>query len=304
MARIEIPESMNPADIEPRWRELVDDQTRGLAYSPSSMVPNADLTPLLDSYRTKSQSVRQSTPVTTVSYGPKPANTVDVVRPAEPEASPVPVHAFIHGGYWQLLSKKESLFGAPDSLARGWAFAAIDYTLAPHASLDEIVAECRAAIRVLRAEAPALGIDPDRVLVSGSSAGAHLAAMCGIGLNGDDKPAALALVSGVFELEPLIGTYVNDAVGLDPAAAHRNSPLLADPARLAEFPPTVIAWGQNEPDEFKRQSLTMATKLAAAGIEVDAFEVPDSNHFDIIEDVAGAGRLGSRVAATFDAAGS
>ena len=57
-----------------------------------------------------------------------------------------PVLVFFHGGYWQELSKQESAFAAPQCLARGIAYAAVDYTLAPKATLSAIVDECRAAV--------------------------------------------------------------------------------------------------------------------------------------------------------------
>ena len=167
------------------------------------------------------------------------------------------------------------------SLRHGAAFAAVDYTLAPDASLDEIVDECRQALAVLASSAGEHNIDPERIIVSGSSAGAHLAAMTALGSNGW-RPAAVALISGVFELEPLVNTYVNDAVGLDVNAAHRNSPLRAD---LTGFPPALVAHGDNETNQFKRQSSVMATALRKASTNVTELELPDRNHFDVVFDL-------------------
>ena len=268
----------------PRWRELTAEE-RQVQYSPSSCT-GGTFEPYIAEYAERSLTVRerfanQGPPLQELRYGPGDSNTVDLVVPGT--SGPCPLLVFIHGGYWQRLSKRESLFAAQDCLDAGVAFAAVDYTLAPEASLDQIVAECHAAVAALRAGASAIGIDPERIVVCGSSAGAHLSAMVGLGSPDGWRPAGLGLLSGVFELEPLIGTTINEAVGLDVEAAQRNSPLLAD---LTDFPPTVVAWGDNETDEFKRQSLGMAGAIAKTGTAVNAFEVPNRNHFDIVFDLA------------------
>ena len=219
-------------------------QEREREYSPSSML-DGPLDPYLDDYARHSADARDSLrDVRTVRYGGGPANTIDLALPRASSRSELPLHVFIHGGYWQQLSKRESFFAAPAFVSRGIAFAAVDYTLAPDADLDHIVGECHAALVKLyglgaQGELP---IRPEGITVSGSSAGAHLAAMvaargaypCG------NFPAGLVLLSGVYDLEPLVGTSINDAVGLDVDDARALSPLRCD---LSAFPPTVVAWG-------------------------------------------------------------
>ena len=243
------------------------------------------LDPYLDDYARRSAEAYDSIErIETLRYGSGPANTVDLALPSTGAApdQPVPLHVFIHGGYWQLLSKRESFFLAPDCLARGHAFAAVDYTLAPTATLNEIVDECVEALTTLRSAAPEFGIDPTSIVVSGSSAGGHLTAMTALRLPSDQRPAAVIPVSGVFELEPLIGTSINDAVGFDVEQAKANSPLLAD---LTGFPPSVVAFGDNETDEFKRQSRALVDKLIGAGRPTVEVEVAGRNHFDIVFDI-------------------
>ena len=264
----------------------------GQAYSPSSCV-DGDIGRFIAEYVDRSNAARQQCrnsgqPIHEIRYGPGSSQTIDLVVPEAAgtetavghAADPVPLVVFIHGGYWQELSKIESFFAAHDCLEAGFAFAAVDYSLAPEATLDEIATECGAALGALVTAAPQHHIDPTRIVVAGSSAGAHLAAMVGLGPGW--RPAATVLVSGVFDLEPLIDTYINDAVGLDLLAAQRNSPALAE---LASFPPTVIAYGDNETAEFKRQSNEFASLLRTAGTEVTTIEVPGRNHFDVILDL-------------------
>ncbi len=267
-------------------------------YSPSSRLPDGDYRPFVAEYVRASAAAWQevtlsdSAIITTLPYGESTSQTIDLAVPAD-TVTPVPLLVFIHGGYWQELSSNDSRFPAMDCIARGWAFAAVDYTLAPLATLPEIIEEVRVAIRTLHAKANELGVDVSQIFVSGSSAGAHLAAAT----NSDelDPPIrGLILVSGVYELEPLITTSINDAVGIDATIAADHSPLRAD---LANFPPTLIAWGGNETSEFKAQSTSFATALESAGVQVSSLQVDGRNHFDVILDLATAGtELGDAVA--------
>ncbi len=276
-----------PGDRHPLGIDLDLDE-REREYSPSSRLPDRDLSPYLRRYADDSAQARRRWPPTTVAYGDEPATTVDLFVPEgerpDGERPPAghPLHVFIHGGYWQQLSKHESAFLAGPCLERGVALAAVDYTLAPEADLDRIVAECVAAVRTLRSVGVERGIDPDRIVVSGSSAGAHLAARVVQVLGPDERPAGLVLASGVYLLEPLIGTSINEAVGLDVATARRQSPLLHP---LDGFPPTVVAWGENETDEFKRQSRALVDRLAGDGGAVVEAEVDGRNHFDVVFDI-------------------
>ena len=282
-------------DSTPKWRGM-DDQTRADAYSPSTALPDGDLMPFIQAYTDESAKAYAAHPeFQTLSYGPKPTNILDIVVP---EASGlVPLHIFIHGGYWQQLSKQDSFFAAPQFLTQGHGFAAIGYTLAPDASVSEIVSECTTAVTLLMDKAAELGIDAQRIVLSGSSAGAQLAAMCCLKLPADKQPSSVVLLSGVYELEPLLGIYVNDAVKMDLTEAKRNSPALQN---LSNFPKTVIAWGGQETQEFKRQSRYFASLLNAAGRSVETLEVSARNHFDIIFDLANDSKLGRKANALLE----
>lgn len=289
-----------------RWRTMSESE-RERAYSPSSCLVDGDYRPFVAAYRDRSRtawSQLEAAPnvrTTVVRYGPADPHRIDVAVPlptatvtaddAVTNAGAAPMLVFLHGGYWQELSAADSRFAAADAVDRGWGFAAVDYTLAPEADLDAIVDECRTAVGALRHEAPNFGVDPERLVVAGSSAGAHLAAMVAmddVGGDADHRPAGVVLVSGIFALEPLIGTSINEALGLDVDAARRNSPLLAPEAVLARLPATVIAYGDNETEEFKAQSLAFAERLTDVGRPVATLEVPGRNHFDVILDLAAA----------------
>lgn len=286
------------------WRDL-DAASREREYSPSSCI-GGNYQPFIDAYAERSRAARATTAaVLDLRYGQRTTQRLDLfvapVRPAGATHRPPALLVFIHGGYWQELSKEYSSFAATDCVNQGIAFAALDYTLAPLAGVAQIVTECRQALAWLHRHAGTLGFDAERIVVAGSSAGAHLAAMtalrdvsqaCGAGAR---LVKALVLVSGVYELEPLVGTTVNVALGLTPESARALSPALA---ALQGFPPSIVCWGAVETMEFKRQSLDFATRLGLAGSTCRAFEVPQRNHFDIILDLADPGtELGRAVVA-------
>lgn len=264
---------------------------REQAYSPSSCI-GGDYRPFLQQYQQRSEAAR-ALPHQEHAYGGLPRQRLDLFLPSDtPPGSRAPaLLVFIHGGYWQELSKHSACFAAPACLAAGHAFAAVGYTLAPEATLEQIVQECRTALVWLHQHAERLGYDPARIVVAGSSAGAHLAAMCSLRgwPHGAGLPAAAVLVSGVYELAPLVGTSINTALGLTLDSASQVSPLHHS---LAGFAPTVLAWGDIETDEFKRQSRAFGQALQAQGLpEVPTLEVPARNHFDVVLDLCEPGTL-------------
>jgi arylformamidase len=265
---------------------------RERAYSPSSCI-GGNYRPFIDAYVQRSAAAHAAALAAgarhdRLAYGPAPSQGIELYRPA-PGGPPTALLVFFHGGYWQELSAADARFAAARCTERGLAFAAVDYTLAPQATLESIVAECRTAIGHLSRQAADLGLDAGRVVVSGSSAGAHLAAMVSLSgaLPPDVRPPAAAiLVSGIYRLEPLVGTSINQALALDVARARACSPVLQ---RLAGFPPSLIAWGDNETGAFKAQSLHFAGALSLAGVPCRTVEVTGRNHFDVILDLVEPG---------------
>ena len=220
-----------------------------------------------------------------LAYGPSDAERIDYF-PAGPAA---PVFIFIHGGYWRLLGRSDSAFMVGALAEHGISTAVVEYSLAPQANLDRIVAEVRRAVAWLHANIHAHGGDPERLVIGGSSAGAHLAAMA---LAADWRreaglPETLLkgglLLSGLYDLEPIRQCKPNEWLHLDAAAARRNSPchLSFEPG-----PRLHISCGGAETDEFKRQSRDFLDQLQAAGLNATGSEIGDRNHFDIVTDLA------------------
>lgn len=247
-------------------------------YSPSSTVP--DIGAEIEGYVRDSAAARAACPPTTVRYGVDPSATIDLFRP--PANGPHPTLIYVHGGYWQELSKNESAFMVPALLAHGVAVAVVDYPLAPAVRLPTIIAQCSAACRHVVTEAGPLGLDRARLVVSGSSAGGHLAAMV-LG-----EVAGLAggiLVSGVYDLVPLVGTSVNDALGLDEPAAEPVSPMGRS---MAARVPLVLAVGEIETGEFHRQTAEFAERKRGQGHPVAELRAAGRHHFDLPYDLGNA----------------
>src|SRR3954453_21413459 len=152
-------------------------------------------------------------------YGPRERNRIDFFKARDG----APTLLFIHGGYWQHRAKETFTLFAGGAMAHGINVALIGYTLAPDATLDEIVREVHEGLGFLSAQLPALGGDADRIVVSGWSAGGHLTSMA---LSHPRVQAGMA-ISGIYDLEPIRQSYLNVKLGLDEAMSQRTSPIMA-----------------------------------------------------------------------------
>ncbi|MYH94821.1 MAG: alpha/beta hydrolase, partial [Acidimicrobiaceae bacterium] len=120
-----------------------------------------------------------------VAYGPGPRQKMDLYRPHS-ASDPIGCLVFIHGGFWQRGSKMWSGFPARCLTGSNWALVGVGYTLAPEASLAQIVEETALALSTLARRAGEFGLDRDRIVLAGHSAGAHLSAAILSGMGGED----------------------------------------------------------------------------------------------------------------------
>lgn len=240
----------------------MDRATRDAAYDNSAAVKNS--AQIVADWQARSDRVRARYPDgLDLRYGPAERNRVDFFE-AKKNA---PLLVFIHGGYWQRRAKELFAFLVPGPLAHGINVALVGYTLAPGKRLDGIVGEIRTAISYLDSRA-------NRVIVSGWSAGGHLAAMA---MQMPSVNAGL-VISGLYDLEPIRHCYVNDKLQLDAREASRNSPI----SLPAFSEPITIAYGKNELPELCRQSEEYAKAVKQAKL----LALPGHNHFTILEELA------------------
>src|SRR5262245_48889808 len=224
---------------------------------------------VIERYGAESDNVRARLgPPGTFAYGKTPAQTIDVYLAERPDA---PMHVFIHGGAWRSLSKRESAFAAETFVKAGAHFIAVDFALLPEVSLAEMVEQVRRAVAWVYRNAEQLSGDRERLYLSGHSSGGHLAAV----ILTTDWPGQFSLprtiikgglcVSGIYDLNPVRLSARNALVRLDVRMEQELSPSrFVD--RLAC--PVVVAHGEFESDEFKRQSRTFASLVGETGLEV------------------------------------
>jgi acetyl esterase/lipase len=211
-------------------------------------------------------------------YGPRERNRIDFLQAREK----APTLLFIHGGYWQHRAKEAFTVVAEGPMAHGINVALIGYTLAPEATLDEIVAEIHAGIDYLAERLPRLGGDASPIVVSGWSAGGHLTAMA---LSHPGVKAGLA-ISGLYDLEPIRHSYLNVKLGLDEAMSRRNSPMLQQGG--AAKPLTLVA-GSAELPLLRKESADFAGQRARFGLPVAYEEIPGADHFSIMNEMISPG---------------
>lgn len=244
----------------------------------------ADFADYLAWYAAESAAVRRDPDCRLdLRYGPSPAETLDVF-PA-PGASAAPIQVFIHGGYWRALDKADFSYVARAFQPAGAATVVIDYGLIPSVDMDELVRQCRAAVAWVYRNARSFGGDPEQIFVSGHSAGGHLVAM----LMATDWPAFDALpadlikggtgISGLYDLEPIRLSYLNESLKLTPEQARRNSPVTLPPTCSG---PLLLPVGALEGPEYHRQTDELAAAWRQQGVGCRVMDMPGLHHFSIV----------------------
>jgi arylformamidase len=232
-----------------------------------------------------------------LAYGPDPRHRIDLF-PAGPQSLGTLV--FIHGGYWRSLDK--DMFSW---IAAAWNAARIGvalprYRLSPAARIEEIVEDAIAATNWLFAHGAGHGMNTDRVVLSGHSAGGHLTAavMAAPREKLAFDPARIAgavPISGVFDFEPLRLFAFNSDFRLDAASIAR---LALASRRPTVEAPILVAAGADETSEFRRQSQLLADAWQPQAETL--MLLPGHNHFSIVDAFAERGSpLYERTAAMF-----
>lgn len=252
-------------------------------YTARATVTDGEFAQIIGRYKSLTEAAQNSRNICSeIEFCPATGLKLDLYGTRAGERRPLVI--FIHGGYWRALGREHSGFAAPALAAQGIACAAPDYRLAPGVSITEIIDDCRRAIAYLWHNAERLGIDRNRIVVTGSSAGGHLAAamaqpgwQAALGL--PDQPLHGCLpVSGLFELAPLAASHVQDWMRFTPAELAQ-SPLRHLPQGLAGV--VALATGKGEAAGFHRQSEAYAK---ATGWPL--LSIKNRNHFDVILDLA------------------
>lgn len=264
-------EKAKPLDPRLNWATLSRSE-RDAAYDNTAAVKNSST--LIAERNQLSATLRASRrSFLDLPYGDRERTKIDLY-PAADKAAPCLV--FLHGGYWQRNSREVFAMLVEGVAAHGWSVAIPGYTLAPAASLTEIVTEILAALDWLASSGNSYGI-AGPVVTSGWSAGAQLVAMT----LGHPRVAAGLAISGVYELGPIRDTVLNDALKLTDQEVATLSPL-----RLPMIQKRLdITYGTAELPALVLDSIKLYEARVAANAPTRIFPIDGADHFSILTEL-------------------
>jgi acetyl esterase/lipase len=264
-------DEIGTADPRRVWAMLNQAQ-RNAAYDNNAAVSNS--AELIEERNAASAALRTARPARLdLAYGRRERNCWDLFPAENPHA---PCLVFLHGGYWQRNSRENFSMMAEGVMAHGWSAAIPGYSLAPQATLTDIVAEIDAALDWLQKEGAKHGI-AGPVLLTGWSAGAQLAALK---LSHPFVVAGIGL-SGVYELGPIRDTWLNDALRLTDEEIETLSPLRLAPV----MKPFHIAYGTEELPALINDARSLHAHRAAAQAPGYLMPICHRNHFSILDEL-------------------
>ena len=236
--------------------------------------------------RRRSAETRAKIPmVADVAYGADRRETLDLFFP-EGRRNRLPVHIFIHGGYWRMFSKSDYSYVAETVTKAGAIAIILGYALMPAVRMAAIVDQIRRARRWIAEHIASHGGDPAMLTVSGHSAGAHLAAML---FDDDSRPSgikAALLLGGIYDLKPLQTSFLASEIAITDEEVELYSPI------SHRFDPSVhveIAVGSNETLPFHRQAAAFTDSLQRQRLSASQTKLVAANHMSSVRDIGLAG---------------
>jgi acetyl esterase/lipase len=213
-----------------------------------------------------------------LAYGDAPLQVGDLYRPAG--AGPHPAVLLIHGGAWVRGDRANMQKFAERFAAAGFVAWNLEYRLAPDATWPAQLEDVRAALAWLRARAPGIDVDPERIAAMGYSAGGHLALLLALAEGDGPRPAVVASGAGPTDLlaypdSPLIAKLMGGDADALPDAWEDASPIShVSPGD----PPVFLYHGALDRVVGVEQSRRLLARLREAGIPSELYEEPWSGH--------------------------
>jgi len=259
-----------------------------VAYNNTRAVANFQ--DLLAGFQARSAHFYESTPCDRdFPYGDHPRERFDLARGrgADP-----PTVVYLHGGYWQALSKEDFSFVAQGPFELGCNVVLAEYTLAPQFSMTQIAQEVGRLLDHLAANRDELKMGRGPVCLVGHSAGGHLSLVH----RSHPLLSHTMAISPLVDLEPISLSWLNAKLDLTPKEIDLYSPL----RHIGKGTPSTIAVGLVELPELIRHASEYAAAASEFGEEVEYFAIEKRNHFTILEELAGAsGALTQALARSF-----
>lgn len=230
------------------------------------------LRPLFLPFARRPGSVARTGPLR---YGDHRRQRLDIYRTKDP-TTPGPVFVYFHGGgYFSGGNRREGRALLHDLAARGWVCISADYRLRPEAGFAEHLDDARSVLRWTHDNAEAHGGDPGRLVMGGSSAGAHLTSLCA--LTQDDARPDRPRVDAAVCLYGYYGRYY----GRGPDESPVSTPLALD---VAEAPPFFVTHGDHDSYTSVEDARRLHRRLAdGSRSDVWYVELPGAQHgFDAL----------------------
>lgn len=235
--------------------------------------------PYIETFLTQSAWVRANNDcIEDILVGSRDEERIDVF-PAKQAGAPIIV--FVHGGWWRIGTRKWFAFCVQGFLERGYAVIASDYTLCPTVGIPDISNATRLAIRWAYENAAQLRGNPERIFVTGHSAGGQQAGMMAAtdwegqyALPKDVIKGAIPM-SGLFDLRPFKKSWLQPKLQLNGDTVLSESPLFQIPDKA---PPILVTLGGTESVEFHRQSTVFVEAWKSKGHRAEYYDAPGLDH--------------------------
>lgn len=217
-----------------------------------------------------------------LAYGEGERRMLDIYVPLEASATPRPVIVWFYGGSWNSGSRHGYDFAARALAAQGFTVVVPDYRLVPEVRFPGFVEDGAAAVRWVRENIDTHGGDPDRIVLVGHSAGAYIAAMLANDPRwlGDDREALAGFVglAGPYDFVPF------DTESTIAAFSQWHDPAETQPVTFADAsaPPALLLTGADDTTVKPRNSVSLAARLNAAGVEAEVVRYQGVDHIDIV----------------------
>lgn len=273
---------------QPKWQDLAVESLESI-YNPRAAGPNVEAGMAKRAAQSSDalQQLQGNCRITPdLRYGSGPKETLDLYKPQNEASKSAKLAVFIHGGYWRGGDKHDSALVVPPLLGTGAVVANVNYDLCPDITLDEMVEQIIRAVRFCHDHASEWGADPKQMILSGHSAGAHLAARVmnakadSLGVPADLVNSVVA-ISGIYEPEVITHISVNLEAQIELATAQRNDCLVNPPQSRATY---LVFAGGDEPAGWIEQSRLYAEVVSQAGNKCDYFTLPGTDHFTVLCD--------------------
>jgi acetyl esterase/lipase len=217
-----------------------------------------------------------------LSYGEDARQRLDVYAPKHPDHRPVVI--FFYGGTWSSGKKSEYAFVGAALAERGYVTVIPDYRLYPEIRFPGFIEDGARAVAWVQQHARDFGGDPDRLVLMGHSAGAHIAAL--LALNPSYLAAAGVRPNSVAGFIGLSGPY---ALVPDTDTLHAifGAPYTSDDWQPVHFanrtsPPTLLLHGADDKVVYSAHTEKLRDALSSHGVEVETHLYPGRGHADTI----------------------